>query len=218
MVEDIASRISQNQDFQRLVAAAMELAAAQAGTVRNMDAAQRQEYADKAAALRARLTRDPESRQEAPFGELGELVGITGARTQALVQKAEAAARAFVPAFPELRSMDERTKLDTLTTAIKSDPILARTAEQLVATPAGAAEESPEACQAMCLALLILFMSAATAMLAVGLLGCVWLGWIPPLMVLCIMGAIAAYAAFMAIVWTVYNGCMANCGQGDIAR
>ncbi|MEV0667724.1 hypothetical protein ACIBI3_42125 [Actinomadura luteofluorescens] len=54
MGADIASRISQHQDFQRLVAAAMELATAQAGIVRNMDAAQRQEYADKAAALRAR--------------------------------------------------------------------------------------------------------------------------------------------------------------------
>ncbi|QKW39944.1 hypothetical protein HUT06_42830 [Actinomadura sp. NAK00032] len=92
--------------------------------------------------------------------------------------------------------MDERTKLDTLTTAIKGDPVLARTAEQLVATPVGAAEESPEACQTMCQALLVLFMSAATAMLAVGLLGCVWLGWIPPFMALCIMGAITAYTAF----------------------
>ncbi|MFB4319926.1 hypothetical protein [Actinomadura sp. 21ATH] len=175
MVEDIASRISQHQEFRRLVAAAMELAVAQAGIVRDMDAGQRQEYADKATALRGRLTRDSESRREAPFGDLGELVGMNGARVQALVRETEAAARAFVPAFPELRSMDERARPDTLTAAVKRDPALARTAEELVA-----ADQSPEACQATCLALLILFMSAATAMLAVGLLGCVWLGWIPP--------------------------------------
>ncbi|WP_157431031.1 hypothetical protein [Actinomadura macra] len=219
MTEDIAHRMAQNPAFQQVVAAAMELFSGQAAVVKDLDDERRRGYVDKANALRADARRNSEANREAQFGDLGALAGITQAEARALTLRVRDAAQQFVTAFPELRSMNERTQIDTLTDAVKRDPVLISAVERLLsAGSAGAGEESPQTCQAICLALLITFMAAATAMFIVGLAGCVWLGWIPPLMVLCMLGAIAAYLAFMALVWNIYNGCAAGCEQGDDAR
>ncbi|MEV0592943.1 hypothetical protein [Nonomuraea cavernae] len=211
--------MSQNPAFQQIVAAGMDLLAAQASIVKDLDDERRRAYVDKANALRAEARRNTESNREGLFADLGALVGITDTDARALTLRAQDAAREFVTAFPELRSMNERKRLDALTEAVKRDPVLISTVERLVSPgPAGAGEESPQTCRAMCLALLILFMAAATAMWIAGLAACIWLGWIPPLMVLCMLGAIAAYLAFMAVVWSIYNGCTAGCEGADIAR
>jgi hypothetical protein len=60
---------------------------------------------------------------------------------------------------------------------------------------------------------LTLFLTAAIALLVIGLVACVGLVLMPPLMILCIVGATAAFAAFTALTWNIYESCIANCQE-----
>src|SRR4051794_3945557 len=122
MVDVSPERISQNSGFQALVAVALELFAAEARVVKEMNPDQRNAYAARANALGTEARNAPASQKEQATADLGDLLGLSEAVTDALMLRAHTAAKEFSSAFPELAGMDERKKLDTLAEAVKRDP------------------------------------------------------------------------------------------------
>jgi len=211
MVDVSPERISQNSGFQALVAVALELFAAEARVVKEMNPDQRNAYAARANALGTEARNAPASQKEQATADLGDLLGLSEAVTDALMLRAHTAAKEFSSAFPELAGMDERKKLDTLAEAVKRDPALPAAVEGMVQ-----ADISEQECLATCVALLIIFTSAAIAMMAVLIAGCIGLVIAPPLMVLCIIAACAFAAALIALAINIYASCIAHCKEvGD---
>jgi hypothetical protein len=151
VTEDFSHRTARNPAFQQVVATAMEFFPGQAAVVKDMDDGRRRRYVDTANALRADARRETEANREAPFEELGALAEITRTEARTLTPRVRDAAQQFVTAFAELRPMNERRQIDTLTDAVKRDPVLISAVERLVrAGSAGVGEESPQTCQAIC--------------------------------------------------------------------
>jgi len=173
-----------------------------------MNPDQRNAYAARANALGTEARNGGASQREQATADLGELLGLTEAVTDALMLRAHTAAQEFSSAFPELAGMDERRKLDTLVDAVKRDPALPAAVEGMVQ-----ADISEQECLATCVALLIIFTAAAIAMLAVLIAGCLTLVIALPLMVLCIIGASAAMIALVALAVNIYNSCIAHCQE-----
>jgi len=206
MVDVSPERISQNSGFQALVAVALELLAAETQVVKAMNPDQRSDYAARANALGTEARNAAASQREQATADLGELLGLTEAVTDALMLRAHTAAQEFGNTFPELAGMDERRKLDTLAEAVRRDPALPRAVEGMVQ-----ADISEQECLATCLALLIIFTSAAIAMLVVLIAACLTLILAVPLMILCIIGATAAMLAIVALALNIYNSCISHC-------
>src|SRR4051794_15316296 len=122
MVDVSPERISQNSGFQALVAVALELLAAETQVVKEMNPDQRSDYAARANAVGTEARNASASQRERATADLGELLGLTEAVTDALMLRAHTAAQEFGNTFPELAGMDERRKLDTLAEAGRRDP------------------------------------------------------------------------------------------------
>lgn len=212
--------MSQNPAFHEVLAVALELATAQTAVVKGMSPAQVRSYTETANALSVEMKSGAASNRPGVFAEVGKLFGITESDTRAFVLRLQGSVKKFVASFPELASMDERTRLDTLVDAINRDPAVVRAVKGLASSSAPAAGgPSQQECLAVCMALFLLFLAAALALaLYVMVYVCAPLVAAPPLFALCIAGTIAFSAGVIAIAFYLNGLCRADCLEAGPGR
>jgi hypothetical protein len=208
-----AGELSKNPDFQGIISSGLEFAAAQSNIIKEMSNSQLEAYKNRIQILRDDLKGRSGLKENEIPKELAELSGLPASKLRELVRRLRLHATELNKAFPQMNSLDARTRFDLLLEAVKRDAKAVATMERIATALSATAtrEESEQTCEAICLALFILFLSAAMVMLALGIAGCVIQIILLPIAILCIVGVIAAFAAFMVVITNIYQSCLAGC-------
>jgi hypothetical protein len=213
-VADItSSELAKNTGFQGLLLAGLKIMTAQAGVISGMDTPQLRAYMDKVNELRADLKSRTELAESEIPGEFSNLTGLSPSEVRDLVHHVREHATELNRAFPELHSLDGRTKQDLLVAAIKGYSATMATIEGALAAAYGrpTPDEQIQDCLNICFATFSAFMLVAMAMYAAFLVGCASIVLLPPLMVLCILVVTTGYVGIVAGLVDVYNYCTAGC-------
>ena len=213
-----ADELSQNAAFQGLLSVGLGVLPAHAVVIRDMDTAQLHAHQAEVEALLAQLRarmKDRTEISEPELNKLAELAGLSPATIRAIAERVHTHGTKLNQAFPDLQSLDSRTKRVLIFDAVRRDEA-AMTVVKRVAVES-ADDDAESACKGKCLTEFALELFAAQIDALNRMFGCVVLVF-PPLIFLCCSIMIAVMIYEMDKANDAYTICVADCEEAGPGR
>jgi len=210
-----ADELSRNAAFQGLLSVGLGVLPAHAAVIREMDAEQLHAQQAEIEALLAQLRDRMRDRSEISEPELNKLAGLAGlppATIRAIGERVHTQGTQLNQAFPDLQSLDNRTKIMLIFDALRRDEAAMAVVKRVAVESAD--DDPSSACKAGCLVDFILALIDAQIDALNRMMACYALVF-PPLVMLCAAIMIAIMIYEMNKANDIYTKCILDCQEGS---